>query len=91
VPSYERVPSYNDVGECFLARSLRQTLPQEGNPIVQVTSLFNQLLHHFPRNEFATLVKKHAAEHASKGFTCWTQFVSILFCQLGRADSLREI
>src|SRR5438477_13029716 len=26
-----------------------------------------------------------------KGFTCWTQFVSMLFCQLGRADSLREI
>jgi uncharacterized protein DUF4372 len=25
------------------------------------------------------------------GFTCWTQFVSMLFCQLARADSLREI
>jgi hypothetical protein len=37
------------------------------------------------------LVKKHAAERAAKGFTCWTQFVSMLFCQLGRADSLREI
>lgn len=36
-------------------------------------------------------MKKHAAEHAAKGFTCWTQFVSMLFCQLGRADSLREI
>jgi len=36
-------------------------------------------------------VKKHAAEHAAKGFTCWTKFVSMLFCQLGRADSLREI
>ena len=36
-------------------------------------------------------MKKHAAERAAKGFTCWTQFVSMLFCQLGRADSLREI
>jgi hypothetical protein len=36
-------------------------------------------------------VKKHAAERDAKGFTCWTQFVSMLFCQLGRADSLREI
>jgi len=53
--------------------------------------LFNQLLQHFPRTEFATLVKKHGGEHAAKGFTCWTQFVSMLFCQLGRADSLREI
>jgi len=64
---------------------------QEGNTIVQVASLFNQLLQHFPRTEFAALVKKHAAERAAKGFTCWTQFVSMLFCQLGRADSLREI
>ena len=59
--------------------------------MVQVASLFNQLLHHFPRTEFAALVKKHGAERAAKGFTCWTQFVSMLFCQLGRADSLREI
>lgn len=59
--------------------------------MVQVASLFNQLLQHFPRTEFAALVKKHGAEHAAKGFTCWTQFVSMLFCQLGRADSLREI
>jgi hypothetical protein len=27
----------------------------------------------------------------AKGFTCWTQFVSMRFCQLGRADSLRQI
>jgi hypothetical protein len=59
--------------------------------MVQVASLFNQLLQHFPRTEFAALVKKHSAERAAKGFTCWTQLVSMLFCQLGRADSLREI
>jgi len=59
--------------------------------IVQAASLFNQLLQHFPRTEFAALVKKHNAERAAKGFTCWTQFVAMLFCQLGRADSLRDI
>ena len=59
--------------------------------MVQVASMFNQLLHHFPRLEFAALVKKHKAERAAKGFDCWTQFVSMLFCQLGHADSLREI
>jgi hypothetical protein len=64
---------------------------KEGKTIVQVASLFNQLLQHFPRTEFAALVKKHGAERDAKGFTCWTQFVSMLFCQLGRADSLREI
>jgi len=59
--------------------------------MLQVASLFNQLLHHFPRTEFGALVKKHQAERGAKGFTCWTQFVSMLFCQLAHADSLREI
>ena len=59
--------------------------------MVQVASLFNQLLKHFPRNEFAILVRKHGAERRSKGFTCWTQFVAMVFCQLSRTDSLREI
>jgi hypothetical protein len=59
--------------------------------MVNTANLFSQLLHHFPRTEFASLVKKHGAENASKGFTCWTQFVGMLFCQLAHADSLREI
>lgn len=59
--------------------------------MVQVASLFNQLLDYFPRNEFAALVHKHQAEKRAKGFTCWTQFVSMLFCQLAHTDSLREI
>ena len=73
------------------AEPRRAPNPQEGKTIVQAASLFNQLLQHFPRNEFGALVKKHNAERAAKGFTCWTQFVSMLFSQLGRADSLREI
>jgi hypothetical protein len=40
---------------------------------------------------YRTAVKKHQAERAAKGFDCWTQFVAMLFCQLGHADSLREI
>jgi hypothetical protein len=59
--------------------------------MIQVASLFNQLLQHFPRGEFAALVTKHKAEYRSKGFDCWTQLVSMLFCQLAHADSLREI
>ena len=37
------------------------------------------------------MVKKHDAERNAKGFTGWGQFLSMLFCQLGRAQSLREI
>jgi hypothetical protein len=64
---------------------------KEGTAIIQVASLFNQLLQHFPRTEFAALVKRNNAERGAKGFGCWTQLVSMLFCQLAHADSLREI
>ena len=54
-------------------------------------SIFSQLLQLFPRLEFEQAVKKHQAERSAKGFTSWGQFVAMLFCQLGRAHSLREI
>jgi len=54
-------------------------------------SIFSQLLQLFPRNEFHQAVKKTRAERHARGFTCWGQFVAMLFCQLGRAHSLREI
>ena len=59
--------------------------------MVQTASLFSQLLKHFPRTQFQSLVREHGAERHAKGFTCWTQFVAMLFCHLARADSLREI
>jgi uncharacterized protein DUF4372/DDE family transposase len=59
--------------------------------MVRVLSLFSQILSHFPRTAFASLVKKHGAEKNAKGLTCWNQFVSMMFCQLAHADSLREI
>ncbi len=55
------------------------------------SSMFSQLLKLFPRPEFQALVKRTHAERHARGFTCWGQFVAMLFCQLGRAHSLREI
>lgn len=57
----------------------------------RVCSIFSQLLKIFPRLEFEGFVKKHQAERHARGFTCWGQFVAMLFCQLARAHSLREI
>lgn len=54
-------------------------------------SMFSQILKLFPRSEFEILVKGTKAARHSRGFSCWGQFVSMLFCQLGRAHSLREI
>jgi len=57
----------------------------------RVCSIFSQLLQLFPRVEFERAVKDHQAERHARGFTSWGQFVAMLFCQLGRAHSLREI
>src|SRR5213594_1040463 len=59
--------------------------------MTRFSSIFSQLLQLFPRTEFEQAVKKHNAERGAKGFTCWGQFVAMMFCQLGRAHSLREI
>jgi hypothetical protein len=59
--------------------------------MVKTASLFSQILEQIPRTEFARIVKRHHGERHARGFTCWTQFVGMLFCQLAHADSLREI
>lgn len=54
-------------------------------------SVFSQILHLFSRLDFAQAVKETKAERHARGFSSWSQFVAMLFCQLGRAKSLREI
>ncbi len=55
------------------------------------SSIFSQMLQLFSRLEFQRAVVRHRAERHARGFTCWGQFVAMLFCQLGQSQSLREI
>jgi len=55
------------------------------------SSIFGQILQFFPQREFYQKVCETKAEKGAKGFTCWQQFVAMLFCQIGQAHSLREI
>lgn len=57
----------------------------------RVCSVFQQILKIFSRTEFEQLSRQHKAERHARGFTCWDQLVAMLFCHLGRAQSLREI
>jgi len=59
--------------------------------VTRFCSIFNQLLQLFPRTAFQQAVIETQAERHARGFTCWDQFVAMLFAQLGRAHSLREI
>lgn len=53
--------------------------------------MFSQILKMIPRIEFERMVKETKSEYAAKGLSSWNQFVAMMFCQLGRAHSLREI
>ena len=59
--------------------------------MTRVSSIFSQMLQLFSRTEFERAVVDHRAERHARGFSCWGQFVAMLFCHLGRAQSLREI
>ena len=54
-------------------------------------SIFAQMLQLVARGEFEQAVRDTKAERHARGFTCWGQYVAMLFCHLGRAESLREI
>jgi IS4 transposase len=58
---------------------------------MKVCSIFSQVLKLFSRGGFEKAVKQHKVERHARGFTSWGQFIAMLFCQVGRAHSLREI
>src|SRR5258708_30909233 len=55
------------------------------------SSLFSQVLLLVNRHQFTRRVNECGAEKAAKGFSCWSQFVAMMFGQLAQAKSLREI
>ena len=54
-------------------------------------SIFGQILQIFSHQDFVRAVRETKADKGVKGFSCWGQFVAMMFCQLGQAQSLREI
>jgi Domain of unknown function (DUF4372) len=59
--------------------------------MIKQASLFSQLLCLVDRHHFEREVRRLNAEHCAKGFSCWSQFVAMMFCRLAQAKSLREI
>jgi hypothetical protein len=59
--------------------------------MIKYASLFSQALSIINRNDFERLAKEYQVEAAAKGFKSWDQYVSLMFCQLAGANSLREI
>lgn len=54
-------------------------------------TIFAELLKLTPRYHFDKSVKQHGADYYSKSFTAWKQFITLLYAQITRKDSLRDI
>ncbi|EZH71280.1 hypothetical protein ATO12_13160 [Aquimarina atlantica] len=52
---------------------------------------FSELLSLIPRYKFNQFVLKYSADKHNKGFNSWTHLVTMVFSQLSKANSLREI
>ena len=52
--------------------------------MTQVCSVYSQILQLSLCGQFVQAIKQHQAEFKAKGFTCWEQFVALLFCQVAR-------
>jgi hypothetical protein len=56
-----------------------------------INTIYNQLLQLLPRHQFETLVKRYDGDRYVKYFTCWQQFMTLLYAQVRAKDSLRNI
>lgn len=56
-----------------------------------INTIYTQLLHLIPRHQFENLVTKHNGDRYVKYFTGWQQFITLLYAQIRRKDSLRDI
>lgn len=54
-------------------------------------SVFSQLVGIIPRKDFAEIIKTHQSDKYSKGLNTWTHLISMMFCHLGSACSVRDI
>lgn len=54
-------------------------------------TVFSQLIDHVPNADFQNCVSRYKGEHYVKSFSCWDQFLSMVFAQLTYRESLRDI
>ncbi len=59
--------------------------------MTQVGTVFSELLKLVPRYHFDKAVNSHQGDRYAKSFTSWKQFITLLYSQITRKDSLREI
>jgi hypothetical protein len=54
-------------------------------------TIFAQLTDFLPQHEFRVWVERYGGNHKIKSFTCWDQYLCMVFAQLTYRESLRDI
>ncbi len=54
-------------------------------------TLFSQIISKLDRNSFTKLVKAKETDKHQKGYNSWIHLISMLFCQFGKSQSVRDI
>jgi hypothetical protein len=54
-------------------------------------TIFAQLAEHLPHKEFQKCVARYGGDSNPRGFTCWDQYLAMVFAQLTYRESLRDI
>jgi hypothetical protein len=54
-------------------------------------TLFSQIISKLDRRKFSNLVKEKQSDKHQKGYNSWTHLVSMLFCQMAKSKSVRDI
>lgn len=56
-----------------------------------VNTVLHGLLEHIPKTFFDKAVTRHKGDYRVRKLSCWTQFVALLYAQLGNRQSLRDL
>lgn len=54
-------------------------------------SLLSQILTYMPKYQFDKIIEKHKGNYKAQEFSCWEQYVCMVFAQLTYRESLRDI
>jgi len=57
----------------------------------QGRTIFAQLVEHMPHKEFQKCVVRYRGDTNLRGFSCWDQYLAMVFAQLTYRESLRDI
>lgn len=59
--------------------------------MTKIGTVFSELLKLIPRFQFDNAVNRYRGDRYTKSFSCWRQFITLLYAQISQKDSLRDI